>query len=64
MSDVGSVTYIQSKNIMYAFFLLDENVRPRKSRDKPINAFFASSLGYVFVSMMAPPIDSNWSGSE
>lgn len=49
---------------MYAFFLLDENVRPRKSRDKPIKAFFASSLGYVFVSMMAPPIDSNWSVIE
>lgn len=52
-------TYIQSKNIMYAFFLLEENVKPRKSRDSPIRAFLASSLGYVVVSMIAPPIDSN-----
>lgn len=49
---------------MYAFFLLDENVNPRRSRDKPINAFLASSLGYVLVSIMALPIDSNWSVEE
>lgn len=54
-------TYIQSKNIIYAFFLLEENVRPRKSRERPISAFLASSLGYVLVSMIALPIDSNWS---
>lgn len=49
---------------MYAVFLLEENVKPRKSRDKPISAFFASSLGYVDVSIIALPIDSNWSKNK
>lgn len=57
-------TYIQSKNIIYDTLVLNTLRSPRRSRHSPINAFLASSGGYVVLRSNNGPKDSNASEKE